>query len=235
MAAGGTVTNGTVALAGSGEFLPAMVPLDSALLRALPPPWRVVIVPTASAPDGPGVPERWGKLGVDHFAALGASAEAVLVRTRVDAADEGLAARIASANFVYLSGGKPRYLLDTLRETACWRAIVGVYAAGGVVAGCSAGAMALAGRMVDFPRVWRTLPGLGLAPEIAVIPHFDEMPGWLVWPMRRTLRRGTVVGIPGATCLVGHPGAWRAAGKGQVVVFQGGRATAYGDGEPVAL
>lgn len=229
------MTTGTVALAGSGEFLPTMEPVDAALLGNLGQPWRVAIVPTAAAPDGPAVVGRWGKQGVDHFTALGATAEAVMVLTRAEAEDGVLAARITAANFVYLSGGKPRCLLDTMRGTACWRAIAGVYAAGGVVAGCSAGAMALAGRMADFPRIWRTLPGLGLAPELAVIPHYDELPGWLVGPLRLALRRATVVGIPGATCLVGRPGAWRVAGKGRVVVFQGGCTVVYRDGERVAL
>lgn len=158
-----------------------------------------------------------------------------MVLTRADAEDEELAARIATANFVYLSGGKPRYLLETLQDTVCWRAIAGVYTAGGVVAGCSAGAMALAGAMADFPRVWRTLPGLGLAPEMAVIPHFDELPRWLAGPMRLALRHTTVVGIPGATCLVGRPGEWHVSGKGRVVVFQRGQVAAYRDGERLAL
>src|SRR5579859_5914013 len=176
-----------------------MAPIDSILLHELPHPRRVVIVPTASAPDGPGVPERWAKMGVDHFMILGAKAEAVMVLTRSDAENANLAARIAAANFVYLSGGKPRYLVDTLRDTACWRAIAGIYAAGGVVAGCSAGAMALAEQMVgfprmsDFPRVWSTVPGLALAPGFAVVPHFDEMPKLLVGPMRWALRGMKVV------------------------------------------
>lgn len=232
MAASG---EGTIALAGSGEFLPAIAPVDSILLQTLSQPWRVAIVPTASAPDGPGVPERWAKMGVDHFTTLGATAEPVMLLTRSDAEDAETAARIAAVNFVYLSGGKPRYLLETLRDSACWRAIAGIYAAGGVVAGCSAGAMALAGHMVDYPRVWSTLPGLGLAPEIAVIPHFDEMPGWMTGPMRGALRHTTVVGIPGSTCLVGHPGAWRALGVGRVVVFKEGRKADYSGGDVVTL
>lgn len=232
---------GTLALAGSGEFLPGMASVDSILLHELAPPRRVVIVPTASAPDGPGVPERWGRMGVDHFTILGAKAETVLALTRADAESADLAARIAAANFIYLSGGKPHYLVDTLRDTACWRAIVSVFAAGGVVAGCSAGAMALAGvmvgfpRMADFPRVWSTVPGLGLARDLAVIPHFDEMPGLLAGPMRWAMRGITVVGIPGSTCLVGRPGRWRAMGMGKVAVFQGGRRADYGGGDLVPL
>ena len=49
---------GTIALVGSGEFLEPIEPLDRFLLETLPGPARVVVLPTASAPDGPGVPER---------------------------------------------------------------------------------------------------------------------------------------------------------------------------------
>src|SRR5262245_28465430 len=139
--------HGTAALVGAGEFLPTMDPVDVLLLEQLPKPARVVILPTAAAPDGPGVPERWGKMGVEHFTRLGADAESLMLLTRSDAESADLAAKIAAANFIYLSGGKPQYLLETLRQTACWHAIEDVFAAGGVVAGCSAGAMAMGGQM----------------------------------------------------------------------------------------
>src|SRR5690242_16518631 len=122
---------GTLALVGSGEFLPPIEPLDRLLIERLAEPARVVVLPTASAPDGAGVPERWAKMGIEHFARLGASVEAAMLLTRADAESEALAAQIAAANFVYLSGGKPQYLVDTLRDTPCWRAIAGVFAAGG--------------------------------------------------------------------------------------------------------
>jgi cyanophycinase len=139
---------------------------------------------------------------VEHFTRLGAQVTPVLLLTRQDAANEAMAAQIAQANFIYLSGGKPRYLLETLRDTACWRAIAGVHAAGGVVAGCSAGAMALGAALFDFPQVWRTLPGLGLAPGVAVMPHFDEMPGLIRSQVRAVSNDIVTAGVEGGTGLV---------------------------------
>src|SRR5713101_1637936 len=121
-----TSTNGTVALVGSGEFLEPIEPLDRELLARLNGTPQVAILPTASALDGPEVPERWAQMGIKHFDRLGVSAEAVMLLTREEAESAELASRIAAANFVYLSGGKPQYLLDTLRDTACWHAIVDV-------------------------------------------------------------------------------------------------------------
>jgi cyanophycinase len=226
---------GTLALVGSGEFLPPIEPLDRLLLERLREPPRVVVLPTAAAPDGPGVPERWAKMGVEHFTRLGASVESLLLLTRADAESAAMAAHIAAANFVYLSGGKPQYLVATLRETPCWRAIAGIFAAGGVIAGCSAGAMALAGRMVDFPRLWRTLPALGLAPGLAVIPHFDELPRAFTNLGRLAKGEATIVGVDGSTGLVGSGQDWTAQGRGTVTVFTGKGRKVYHAGEQVPI
>ena len=68
---------------------------------------RVVILPTASYPDGEDVFQRWAAMGVAHFAALGAEVEPVLVRDRADADDPRRAQAVGEADLIYLSGGKP--------------------------------------------------------------------------------------------------------------------------------
>jgi cyanophycinase len=230
-----TSTKGTVALVGSGEFLEPIEPLDRELLARLSSTPQVVILPTASAPDGPGVSERWAQMGIKHFTRLGVSAEAVMLLTREDAESATLASQIAAANFVYFSGGKPQYLLETLRDTVCWHAILDVFAAGGVVAGCSAGAMVLAGHMLAWPQFKRTIPALGLAPGIAIIPHFDEIPGWITSVVRMVPKGITVVGVAGSTALVGSEQSWTVCGRGSVTVFSGKRKQQYHAGESVPL
>jgi len=226
---------GAVALVGSGEFLPPIEPLDSLLVERLHETPRVVVLPTASVPDGPGVPERWAKMGVEHFTRLGAKVEPVLLLTRADAESADLAAQIAAANFVYFSGGKPQYLLATLRESVCWQAIQRVYAAGGVVAGCSAGAMVLGAGMVDFPRLWRTVPALGLAPDVAVIPHFDELPRMLTGLARPAARRTVIAGVDGSTALIYANQQWSVQGRGTVTIFIGQGKRVYHAGESVTI
>ena len=91
---------GTLALVGSGEFLKSMRVVDELLLaragRAAQA--RVVIIATASAPDGAQIVERWIELGCAHFAGLGAAVEAAPIVTRADADDPAMIARIAAAN-----------------------------------------------------------------------------------------------------------------------------------------
>ena len=228
---------GVVSLVGAGEYLAPMEPVDRGLLARVGKSPRVVVLPTAAAPDGPGVPERWAAMGVEHFTRLGAAVEPVMLLTRKDAETEALAEQIASANIIYFSGGKPRYLLDTLRDSACWQAVVSVHAAGGVVAGCSAGAMVLGGKLFDWPQFWRTLPALALAPNLIVIPHFDEMPSKMLLPtVKRSARPLYLAGVDGMTALVGSDGGWVVSGAGTVTIFApDGSSRRYGDGEPVEL
>jgi cyanophycinase-like exopeptidase len=150
-----TTAHGTVALIGAGEYLPTMLPVDKALIERLNSSVRVVVLPTASAPDGRAVAERWARMGVEHFTQLGVAVEPVMLLHRAHANDPEVIAQLAVANFVYFSGGKPRYLLETLQRTTAWQTILNIYSAGGVIAGCSAGAMVLGDQIFDFPHVWR--------------------------------------------------------------------------------
>ncbi|HEV2235498.1 MAG TPA: Type 1 glutamine amidotransferase-like domain-containing protein [Ktedonobacterales bacterium] len=225
---------GTVALVGAGEFLPAIGQVDAMLLARLPAAPRVVILPTASAPDGRPIFDRWAQRGVEHFTNLGATAEALPLLTRADAELPALAGRIAAAHLIYLSGGTPRYLVETLQNTAAWRAITSAHAAGAVVMGCSAGAMALAGTVIDFPHGWATSPALGLVPGLVVVPHFDEIPHLLAGLAGR-FGGETVVGIDGSTALVGTAGAWQTLGIGTVTVLRGVERRVYHGGDRVAL
>jgi len=230
-----TAAQGVVALVGAGEYLPTMVSVDKILLEQLDGTPHVAVLSTAAVPDGPVVAERWLSMGVEYFSQIGVHVEAVKLFTREDAENPGLAAQLSTANFIYFSGGKPRYLLETLQNTAAWQVIKGIFTAGGVVAGCSAGAMVLGGALFDFPQVWRTLPALGLVPNIAVVPHFNELPSLIADNVSRLAHTTTVVGIDAATALAWSHMQWTAQGSGGVTVFTEQHSQRYTAGEPVPL
>src|SRR5437763_1275766 len=131
-----------IALVGSGEYLPVMTEIERALIAGRPP--RYVQLATAAAPEGQKSLDRWHNLGKAQADRLGVEQVVVDVRTRDDAENATMAARIEGAGLIYLSGGNPTYLADTLRDTAVWTAIMAAHHAGAALAGCSAGAMALA-------------------------------------------------------------------------------------------
>jgi cyanophycinase len=231
-----------VALVGAGEFLPAMHAFDRSLLeatgRARP---RVAILPTASYPDGEDVFQRWAAMGVAHFTELGAEVEPVLVRDAAAADDPAACQAIGEADLVYLSGGRPAHLVGALTGTRLGRALVAASDRGAVLAGCSAGAMALAGHAFWF-RVWRLpwllhwQPGLGVVPGVTVVPHYDAWPEPLsALIVMQSRRGGAVVGIDEETALVGKGGAWQVHGRARVTVWRGRRRERFRAGDVFRL
>ena len=198
---------------------------------------RVAVLPTASYPDGEAVFQRWAAMGVSHFAGLGAEVEPVLVRDRQGADDPGAAQAIGEADLVYLSGGKPAHLLASLTGSAVGRALAAAHARGAALAGCSAGAMALAGfafdfraRLMPFPLRWGT--GLGFAPGLSVVPHYDAWPEPLSALIAFQAPRGSVVlGIDEDTAVVGRDGGWQVHGAARVTVWRGRRRERFRAGE----
>jgi cyanophycinase len=221
--------SGVLALVGSGEFTSAMTEVDGALLAATgrerP---RVAIVPAASWPDGEAVFNRWVAMGEAHFSALGAQPVPVLIRDLASANDPAAVAGIAEADFVYLSGGKPGYLLELLRSSAAGVALREARARGAVIAGCSAGAMVLGGhqlrtggwRALKLPVAWQD--GLGFVPGLVIVPHYDAIPETLLLPLVLAAPEGSLVlGIDEDTALVGRDGDWLVHGRGRVTVWHG--------------
>lgn len=227
--------NGTLALVGSGEYLAPMEPVDRLLLARAPGEPRVVCLPTAAAPDGPAVAARWARMGVEHFTRLGAAAESLPVLDRASADDAALADRVGAANFVYLSGGKPDYLYATLKDTRTYRAVLGVLEGGGVVAGCSAGAMIWGGVIPRFRLITPFQPAFGLVPDTVILPHFDEFPGAFATAVHAVMGERTLVGIDGDTALVCSAGRYTAAGAGGVTVWDRRGRQRYTDGQAVPL
>lgn len=166
-------TPGRLALVGSGEYLPVMQDVEAWLLEDRPP--RYVQLATAAAPEGDKVLRRWHELGAAAAERLGVEQVIVDVRDREDANDPAHAARIEGAGLIYLSGGNPMHLARTLRDTRVWLAILAAWRGGASLAGCSAGAMVMGGYIPDFRHPRRGgLDGLGIVPELRVLPHFDK-------------------------------------------------------------
>jgi cyanophycinase len=181
---------------------------------------EVVVLPTAAAYEHP---ERAVAQAADWFASLGGDVRGLDVLQRRDALDPEAAAVVGGARFVYLAGGSPLHLRSVLKGTPVWEALVAAWESGAVVAGSSAGAMALCDPMID-PRGGAFTVGLGLVENVAILPHAD---GDVAERHRRTLElagAGLVIAAVGArTALVRDPdGRWRRAGAGSVTVFVDG-------------
>ena len=210
---------GMLALVGGREWCPGC-DFDRALLAASGGQ-EVLVLPTAAAYEHPERTIEWAER---WFADLGATVRPLRVLTRRDALDEANAAPVAEARLIYLAGGSPMHLRAVLKDSPVWDALVDAWQGGTVVAGSSAGAMALCDPMVD-PRGGALTLGLGLIGPMAVIPHHDT---WSEDKQKRTLRIAPaglpIVGIDERSVLLREPdGTWRADGAGQVAVYLDGQ------------
>jgi cyanophycinase len=233
---------GTLALVGSGEFLDIMRPVDAVLVERVggAARARVVVIPTAAAPDGPQVVARWVELGIRHFGGLGAAVAAAPITTRAHADDSQMIAPIAAANFVYFSGGKPDMLLRTLAGTGAWAAVLAVYERGGVLAGCSAGAMILESRLI-VPRLrfgwpWALVEAFGLVPNSLIIPHYDAGATRVGGLLARGLPPGlTLIGVDEQTALISGDSGWQVLGRASVELRRPGWRHVYRVGEHLEI
>ena len=226
--------SGPIALVGSGEYLPQMEQIDRQLLdRVGRTSARVVVLPTAAGLEEPASPRRWAQLGIHHFTKLGVQVEAANILVRENAFDQSWLPLLERADLIYFSGGSPRHVIDTLADSPAWEVIRARHAAGAVLAGCSAGAMAF-GRMTLQPRrVWGAAslpsdtwyPALNLVPNVVVLPHFDRWMSRMGQPTLSQLAASlpdevTLVGVDEDTALVKFDcEVWQAMGRQGVSVI----------------
>ena len=194
----------------------------------------ICILPTAAAPDHNH--ERAGKNGIRWFKSLGATNVFTLdVIDPASANDDTLAASIRSSRLIYLLGGFPRHLGETLTHSACWRAAMDAYHAGAVIAGSSAGAMVLCEHYYD-PYEKKLLRGLNLIPNACVLPHHNNAGKAWASQLMRLLPGSTLLGIDESTGTINDTdGAWRVYGAGGVTVYSGGQIQVYARGASFSL
>jgi cyanophycinase len=139
---------------------------------------RVVIISTASS---------LGDVAADRYRAVFASlgmtdTEGMRPLNREEAQDPRLAARIAQATGIFLTGGNQLRLASVVAGTRLGAALVEQHRRGAVVAGTSAGASALSNHMIAFgrsgpsprQRMAQLGAGLGLLPDMLIDQHFTE-------------------------------------------------------------
>lgn len=239
---------GPIALLGSGEYLDVMNETDLLLLERVAPgrTARVALVPAASGLE-PGSPERWNRLGMEHFRSLGADVVALDLVRPEDAHDAGIVDALHRADLVYFSGGNPGYLREVLAGSPAWSAILARRAQGAGVAGCSAGAMVMGGLLGGLRTMTAGQPvfssGLGVLPGVLVLPHYDRfrprveamapgLPGaWTRVPGGPDL----ILGIDEDTALVWDRHHWRVTGVGVVWAYRGEAVERFRPGEAVPV
>jgi cyanophycinase len=194
----------------------------------------ICIVPTAAAPDRNH--KRAGNNGIRWFQSLGAkNVFAVDVIDRASANDKMLAASILTSRLIYLLGGFPRHLAETLANSLCWNAVLDAYEQGAVIAGSSAGAMVVCEYYYD-PSEKKVLRGLNLIPNAGVLPHHNNFGKAWADRLVQLLPGAVLIGIDEQTGLLSDmDGNWQIHGAGNVTRYQNGKINQYARGEMFSL
>lgn len=210
---------GFIVLEGGAEFRGRMADPDRLAIKlaggldAL-----VCILPTAAAPDNNH--QRAGENGVRWFKHLGAANVLSLpVIDTPSANDPAIAKTLSQAGLIYLPGGFPRHLAQTLAGSRSWQAILSAYLAGAVIAGSSAGAMVLCAYYFD-PASNSVLEGLKIIDGVCIMPHYNTFGKKWLERLSRRLPDIVLLGIDeetGVVCGVSNEKA-RVLGKGQVTI-----------------
>ena len=235
--------NGSLALVGSGEYLPAMAEFEKSLLEDGIKNGKENIyiqIPTAAAQESTSRIEYWRDLGQKQAQVIGAKPLFLPIYTREDAQNMSFVNQISNSALIYMSGGDPHYLAKTLIDTPVWQAIVKNWQSGASLAGCSAGAMVLSSQIPNF-RISRAQPtvGLNLIPNIRVIPHFNKFFKWIPESAAKLLMHvpddSILIGIDELTAIVKRSGSdfWQVYGQAKLHTLKGLPEQQFSDGQEI--
>ena len=237
--------NGSLALVGSGEYLPAMAEFEKSLIDdgvKNGKEARYVQIPTAAGRESDDRLEYWKQLGLTQAKAIGVEATYLPIYTREDAFNQKYVDAVANSALMYMSGGDPHHLAEVLIDTPLWSAIVENWKAGASLAGCSAGAMVLSAHIPNFRLLKKTATqGLNLLPEIRVIPHFNKFFKWIPESAAKVLLHvpddSILIGVDELTAIVKRSGdtEWVVVGEAKVHVLKGLPDQQLLDGERIKL
>ena len=235
--------HGSLALVGSGEYLPAMAEFEKSLLDDGIKNGKENIyiqIPTAAAQESASRLEYWRDLGQKQAQVIGAKPLFLPIYTREDAQNMSFVNQISNGALIYMSGGDPHYLATTLIDTPIWQAIVKNWQSGGSLAGCSAGAMVLSSQIPNF-RLSRAEPtaGLNLIQDIRVIPHFNKFFKWIPESAAKLLMHvpddSILIGIDELTAIVKRGGSdfWQVYGQAKLHMLKGSPEAQFSHGQEI--
>jgi cyanophycinase len=193
------------------------------------------IIPAAAAPANDHL--NAGENGVTWFRSLGANdVTALPLIDRKSADDPAVVDTLSRGKLIYMLGGSPQHLEQTLAESASWKAILLAYEAGAVIGGSSAGAMVLCDYYYD-PFAEEVLQGLGLVSGCCVLPHHNTFGQNWASLLASLLADTILIGIDERTGMLddGPDGRWQVYGEGEVTLYRRGEIARVGPVQPFRL
>jgi len=215
---------GFLGLIGGDEFHPGNEPQDEILAAAARDGQQAFVVATAAARSRPEMAVRQAQRWFRRF---GVDLAELPVYTKTQAHNPALAEAAANATFFYIAGGDPGLVASLLRDSPVGGAMVAAWRNGAVLAGSSAGAMALCAHSLvrqSFPghTERRAVPGLAVVPDSALLPHHNTFGSQWFTSARAALPDAVLIGVDERTCALWRSGTWHCVGAGGVTVYTPG-------------
>jgi cyanophycinase len=217
-------TLGLLALIGGDEFHPGNEPHDEVLAASARGRGPAYVVATAA---GRSHPEAAVRHAAAWFQQFDLDVVELPAYTRAQAHVQATAVAASQAVFIYIAGGDPGLVASVLRATPVGDAVIAAWRNGAVLAGSSAGAMALCEHVLVRQRFpgspeRRPVAGLAVVPNSAVLPHHDTFGKRWFPSARAALPETVLIGIDERTCALWEAGEWRCLGSGGITVYHDG-------------
>jgi len=194
---------------------------------------KIVVIPTASS-----IPVEVGEMYLNAFAKLNCTNVHILdIRSTEDSEKQEAIDLIKSANCVMFSGGNQSKITDRIGGTTIHKILVERYKneKGFVIAGTSAGAMAMANEMIAGGSATEAFvkgavdmyKGLGLIPELIIDTHFIQR-GRFGRQSEAVAKFPNLIGIGLAEdtgMIIKNGNDCTVIGSGMVIVFDGSKLT----------
>ena len=167
-----------IALYGSGEFMESVNEIDRYLIEKYKLK-TVAVIPTAAGKEHDY--HKWIDMAQSHYANFKINVVPVPVINALDANDSALVKLLDQADWIFFSGGSPKYLLDTLKDSKLWDKVIQRVNEGALLAGSSAGAMIMGNYLLESPfkAVFSSLPAnwdkAFKLVDFTVFPHFNKL------------------------------------------------------------
>lgn len=194
---------------------------------------KIVIIPTASS-----IPVEVGEMYLDSFVKLGCTNLSVLdIRSKEDSEKQSTIDLIKSSNCIMFSGGDQSKITDRIGGTTIHSILADRYVneEGFVIAGTSAGAMAMANQMIAGGSATESFikgavdmyKGLGLIPGLIIDTHFIKR-GRFGRQSEAIAKHPNHIGIGLAEdtgMIIKNGNDCTIIGSGMVIVFDGSKLT----------
>ncbi|HVC03340.1 MAG TPA: Type 1 glutamine amidotransferase-like domain-containing protein [Candidatus Acidoferrales bacterium] len=213
---------GLLALVGGDEFHPGNEPHDEVLAASARGNGAAYVVATAA---GRSHPEAAVRHAAAWFRRFGLDVVELRAYTNAQARVLATADAARRAAFIYLTGGDPGLVASALRGSPVGDGLIAAWRDGAVLAGSSAGAMALCEHVLVRQRFpgnvdRRPVAGLAVVPDSAVLPHHETFGRRWLPSAREALPEAILIGIDERTCALWEAGIWRCVGAGSVTVYR---------------